>query len=103
MTKHWPHQVEIKLDRASAAERLRRIEAWCTDWQVGFRVLGTMTEDLIRVAFEERSIVPVAAWRAFTRPRTWTSTCAADRLRDPNSRRGLLEQTGTQPRPFSRD
>jgi hypothetical protein len=53
MTAHWPHQVEIKLDRASAAERLRRIEAWCTDWQIGFRVLGTMTEDLIRVAFEE--------------------------------------------------
>jgi hypothetical protein len=53
MTAHWLHQVEIKLDRASAAERLRRIEAWCTDWQIGFRVLGTVTEDLIRVAFEE--------------------------------------------------
>ncbi|WP_336812422.1 hypothetical protein [Bosea sp. MMO-172] len=53
MTGHWPHQVEIKLDRASAAERLRRIEAWCIDWQIGFRVLGTMAEDLIRVAFEE--------------------------------------------------
>lgn len=53
MTVHWPHQVEIKFDRASAAERLRRIEAWCTDWQISFRVLGTVTEDLIRVAFEE--------------------------------------------------
>ena len=53
MTGHWPHQVEIKLEKSSAAERLRRIEAWCTDWQIGFRVLGTMTEDLIRVAFEE--------------------------------------------------
>lgn len=53
MTGHWPHQVEIKLDKTSAAERMRRIEAWCTDWQIGFRVLGTMTEDLIRVAFEE--------------------------------------------------
>ncbi len=50
---NWQYQVEIKLDKASAAERLRRIEAWCTDWQIGFRVLGTMTEDLIRVAFEE--------------------------------------------------
>ncbi|WP_293811584.1 hypothetical protein [uncultured Bosea sp.] len=53
MTGHWPHQVEINPDRTTAAERLRRIEAWCTDWQIGFRVLGTMTEDLIRVAFEE--------------------------------------------------
>lgn len=38
MTAHWPHQVEIKLDQTSAGERLRRIEAWCTDWQIGFRV-----------------------------------------------------------------
>lgn len=53
MTAHWLHQVEIKLDRASAAERLRRIEAWCTDWLIGFRVLGTMTDGVIRVAFEE--------------------------------------------------
>jgi len=53
MTAHWPHQVEIKLDRASAVERLRRIEAWCTDWQIGFRVFGTLSADLIRVAFEE--------------------------------------------------
>jgi hypothetical protein len=53
MTGHWPHQVEMKLDKVSAAERLRRIEAWCSDWQIGFRVLDTVTEDLIRVAFEE--------------------------------------------------
>jgi hypothetical protein len=53
MIGHWPHQVEIKLDRTTAAERLRRIEAWCADWQIGFCVLNTMTEDLIRVAFEE--------------------------------------------------
>lgn len=53
MTAHWLHQVEIKLDKASAAERLRRIEAWCTDWLIGFRVLGTMTDGVIRVAFEE--------------------------------------------------
>lgn len=53
MTSHWPHQVELKLDKTSAAERLRRIEAWCTDWQIGFRVLGTMAEGVIRVAFEE--------------------------------------------------
>jgi hypothetical protein len=53
MTAQWPHQVELKLDKVSAAERLHRIEAWCTDWQIGFRVLGTMAEDMIRVAFEE--------------------------------------------------
>ncbi|WP_293810340.1 hypothetical protein [uncultured Bosea sp.] len=49
----WQHQVEIKLDKQSAAERLRRIEAWCTDWQIAFQVLGTMTGGVIRVAFEE--------------------------------------------------
>ena len=53
MTAQWPHQVELKLDKVSAAERLRRIEAWCSDWQIGFRVLGTMAEGVIRVAFEE--------------------------------------------------
>lgn len=53
MTDRWAHQVELKLDSTSAAERLRRIDAWCTDWQIGFRVLDTLTEDLIRVAFEE--------------------------------------------------
>ena len=53
MTSHWPHQVELKLDKVSAAERLRRVEAWCTDWQIGFRILGTMAEGVIRVAFEE--------------------------------------------------
>ena len=53
MTGHWPHQVELKLDKVSAAERLRRIEAWCSDWQIGFHVLDTVTEDLIRVSFEE--------------------------------------------------
>ncbi|WP_377848626.1 hypothetical protein [Bosea sp. UC22_33] len=53
MTAHWPHQVELKLDKVSAAERLRRIEAWCTDWQIGFRVIGTRAEGVIRVAFEE--------------------------------------------------
>ncbi|KRE03473.1 hypothetical protein ASE61_13495 [Bosea sp. Root670] len=52
MTAQWPHQVELKLDKVSAAERLRRIEAWCSDWQIGFRVLGTMSEGVIRVAFE---------------------------------------------------
>lgn len=53
MTSHWPHQVELKLDKVSAAERLRRIEAWCSDWQIAFRVLGTMSEGVVRVAFEE--------------------------------------------------
>ena len=53
MTDRWPHYVELKLDKMSAAERLRRIEAWCTDWQIPFHVLGTMTEGVIRVAFEE--------------------------------------------------
>lgn len=53
MTDRWHHQVELKLDKMSAAERLRRIDAWCTDWQIGFRVIGTMTDGVIRVAFEE--------------------------------------------------
>lgn len=49
----WQHQVELKLDRQSAGERLRRIEAWCTDWQIGFRVLGTMDGGSVRVSFED--------------------------------------------------
>lgn len=53
MTGHWQYQVEIRLDEFSAAERLRRIEAWCTDWQIGFRILGTVAEGVIRVGFGE--------------------------------------------------
>ncbi|MDR6831641.1 hypothetical protein J2X48_005310 [Bosea sp. BE271] len=53
MTGHLLHQVEIRLDKVSAGERLRRIEAWCGDWQIGFRVLDTMTAGIVRIAFEE--------------------------------------------------
>ncbi|MEZ2407329.1 hypothetical protein AB6806_10975 [Bosea sp. RCC_152_1] len=49
----WQHQIELKLDRDAACERLRRVEAWCTDWQIGFRVLGTMDAETVRVAFED--------------------------------------------------
>jgi hypothetical protein len=50
----WRHQVELKLDRAAAPARLRRIEAWCGEWQIRFRVVdpwpGATT---LRLAFEE--------------------------------------------------
>ena len=49
MTGHWPHEVEIKLERTTAAERLRRIEAWCTVWQIGFRVLAHAARELVRI------------------------------------------------------
>lgn len=49
----WEHQVELKLDRHSAGERLRRAEAWCADWQIGFRVLGTTDAGTVRMAFED--------------------------------------------------
>lgn len=52
-TSSWAHQVELKLDRAGAGERLRRIEAWCADWQIGVRVLQTMDTAVVRIAFEE--------------------------------------------------
>lgn len=49
----WIHQVELHLDRQAAPERLRRIESWCTDWQLGFRVIETTKPDVVRVAFED--------------------------------------------------
>lgn len=53
MNSPWQHQVELKLDRAGAGERLRRIEAWCADWQIGVRVVETPAAGVVRVAFEE--------------------------------------------------
>jgi len=53
MSGAWDHQVELKLDREMAAYRLHRIETWCTDWQIGFRVLRTMDAGTVRVAFED--------------------------------------------------
>jgi hypothetical protein len=46
------YQVEMKLDPASAGDRLRRIESWCADWQLGFRVIETM-DRTVRIAFED--------------------------------------------------
>ena len=37
----WMHQVEMKLDPVAACERLRRMEAWCGEWQLGMRVIET--------------------------------------------------------------
>lgn len=48
----FAYQVEMKLDPAAAGDRLRRIEAWCTDWQLGFRVHQTL-DRTVRVAFED--------------------------------------------------
>jgi hypothetical protein len=50
----WRHQVELKLDPAAAPERLRRIEAWCGEWQIGFRVIDPWpAATTLRLAFEE--------------------------------------------------
>lgn len=49
----WSHQVELRLDRQAAPERLRRIDSWCTDWQLGFRVIETIEPTVFRVAFED--------------------------------------------------
>lgn len=50
----YDHQVEMKLAAKDAVGRLRRIESWCADWEIGFRVhdrfLGSET---IRIAFED--------------------------------------------------
>jgi hypothetical protein len=48
------HQVEMKLAADDAPERLRRIESWCGDWQIGFRVLDRFPgSETIRLAFED--------------------------------------------------
>uniref|UniRef100_A0A9E8CM50 Uncharacterized protein n=1 Tax=Bosea sp. NBC_00436 TaxID=2969620 RepID=A0A9E8CM50_9HYPH len=52
VTGSWQHQVEIKIDPRSAGERLRRIDSWCGDWQIGFRVIGSGGSSL-RLAFDE--------------------------------------------------
>ena len=49
----WSHQVELRLDRSGAGVRLRRIEAWCADWQIGVRVMSTLDPCAVRVCFEE--------------------------------------------------
>lgn len=51
------HQVEIKLPEAEAPERLRRIESWCRDWEISYRVLGRQRRsESIRLAFDERRL-----------------------------------------------
>jgi len=45
--------VELHLDRQAAGERLRRMESWCADWQIGVRVVGTLDPGVVRVCFEE--------------------------------------------------
>ncbi|MGO4677759.1 hypothetical protein AB4Z40_33250 [Bosea sp. 2YAB26] len=53
----FKHHVEMKLDAAAAPERLRRIESWCGDWQIGFRVLDRFPgSETIRIAFEDRGL-----------------------------------------------
>jgi len=49
----WVHQVELRLDRASAGDRLRRMEAWCGDWQIGMRVIETIEPGTVRCAFDD--------------------------------------------------
>lgn len=49
----WAHQVELRLDRQAAGERLRRIESWCGEWQLGMRVIETVSPAIVRVAFDD--------------------------------------------------
>lgn len=50
----YDHQVEMKLAAKDAAERLRRIESWCADWEIRFRVLDRFPgSETIRIAFED--------------------------------------------------
>jgi len=50
----FDHQVEMKLAAKDAAGRLRRIESWCADWEIGFRVLDRFPgSETIRIAFED--------------------------------------------------
>lgn len=48
------HQVEMKLAARDAAGRLRRIESWCEEWEISFRVLDRFPgSETIRIAFED--------------------------------------------------
>ncbi len=48
------HLVEMRLTAEEAPERLRRIDSWCVDWQIGFRVLDRFPgSETIRLAFED--------------------------------------------------
>lgn len=49
----WVHQVELRLDRQAAGDRLRRMESWCGDWQIGMRVIEKIEPGTVRVAFDE--------------------------------------------------
>ncbi len=50
----YDHQVEIKLAAKDAAGRILRIESWCADWQISFRVLDRFPgSETIRIAFED--------------------------------------------------
>lgn len=51
------HHVEMKLTASAAPDRLRRIDAWCGEWQIGFRVLDRFPgSETIRIAFEDRRL-----------------------------------------------
>lgn len=53
----FDHQVEMKLAAQDAAGRLRRIESWCADWEIGFRVLDRFPgSETIRIAFEDQRL-----------------------------------------------
>lgn len=48
------HHVEMKLTADDAPERLRRINSWCGDWQIDFRVLDRSPgSETLRFAFED--------------------------------------------------
>lgn len=51
------HQVEMKLSECETPERLRRIDSWCADWEIGFRVIDRLpNSETIRLAFEDRRL-----------------------------------------------
>ncbi|TAJ27567.1 hypothetical protein [Bosea sp. (in: a-proteobacteria)] len=51
------HQVEMKLPEPEATERLRRIQSWCADWEIGFRMLDRQPySESVRLAFEDRRL-----------------------------------------------
>mgnify|MGYP001627216292 FL=1 len=53
----FDHQVEMKLTAKDAAGRLRRIESWCADWEISFRVLDRLAgSETIRIAFEDQRL-----------------------------------------------
>lgn len=53
----FAHHVEMKMPEPEAPERLRRIQSWCAEWEIGFRLLNRQPHSGSgRLAFKDRRL-----------------------------------------------